>query len=184
MTTRSFVKFSTVRPGTRHGTIIDVSPKEEVLAAGRFVSLSPSIFQLSLANGDTSVLAVVHGSLCTESRAPQDALSTLVPSGDVRPRRFARYGAVKASTRYTKHMEVDAAEKHAAGTFRFLGPGTLELTFPDGSVVLVLVARGYLYAEEKPPVDALTGLIGATIGADDEDVAETAPTPPAATVTK
>lgn len=174
MTTRSFVKFSTVRPGTRHGAVIDVGADKPALASGKFNPLSPSLFALTLATGETSILAVVHGSLCTESRAPQGALNALVPDTSVQPKRFARYGAIKASTRYLKNIEVQDSDFHAGGAFRFVEPGTLELTFPDGSVNLVLVARGYLYAEEKPPVDALTGLIGATIGtADEEAAAET-----------
>lgn len=168
MTTRNFIKFSTVRPGTRHGAVIDIGALDPVLASGKFRSISPSIFELTLADGSTSILAIVHGSLCTESKAPQDALSSLAPASA--PKRFARYGAIKASTRYSKYFDVDAdAAIRGTGSFRFVEAGTLELTFPTGDVNLVLIARGYLYAEVKPPADALTGLIGASIGAEDDE---------------
>ena len=164
--TTSFIKFSTIRPGTRHGAVVEL-PKTPALAQGSFRALSPSLFELSLADGSTSVLAIVHGSLCTESKAPQGAL---VP-GLSEPKRFARYGAIKASTRYLKNFEIaDSVLPVSAGSFRFVEAGTVELTFANGEVNVVLIARGYLYAEVKQPTDALTGLIGASIGAEEEPV--------------
>lgn len=173
MTTSNFVKFSTIRPGTRHGSIVEVSP-QETLANGTFRALSSSTFELTLKSGDVSVLAVVHGSLCTPVQAAQDALSALSPGQA--PKKFARIGAIKAAVRYAKYLELEAPEAKAKGTFRFLDQGTMELTFEDGSVNLVLIARGYLYAQEKPLTDVLTGLIGATIGTTEEP--ESAPAAP------
>jgi hypothetical protein len=123
VTTRSFVKFSTIRPGTRHGALIDVSADKPALVQGKFNPLSPSLFALTLATGETSILAVVHGSLYTESRAPQGALNALVPDTAVQPRRFTRYGAIKASTRYLKNIEVPDSDLAAGGSFRFVEPG-------------------------------------------------------------
>ena len=133
-----------------------------------------STFELALSGADVSILAVVHGSLCTQVQAAQDALSALSPGGA--QKKFARIGAVKATVRYGKYLELTDPVVKAKGAFRFLDPGTLELTFEDGTVNLVLIARGYLYALEKPLTDTLTGLIGATIGtADTEPEEVTAP---------
>ena len=174
MTTSNFVKFSTVRPGIRHGAIVEV-PQQEVLAAGSFRALSASTFELTLGSGEASVLAIVHGSLCTPVQAGQDVLSTLVP-GAPAPKKFARLSAIKAAVRYGKYLELTDPVVKAKGTFRFLDPGTLELTFDNGTTNLILIARGYLYALEKPLTDVLTGLIGATIGTTEE--AEETPAAP------
>ena len=174
MTTSNFVKFSTVRPGIRHGALVEVAAGQNTLASGTFRALSASTFELALSGADVSILAVVHGSLCTQVQAAQDALSALSPGGA--QKKFARIGAVKATVRYGKYLELTDPVVKAKGAFRFLDPGTLELTFEDGTVNLVLIARGYLYALEKPLTDTLTGLIGATIGtADTEPEEVTAP---------
>jgi hypothetical protein len=183
-TSRSFLKTSTIRPGARHGAIIEIAPDAPALVQGTFRALSPSIFVLDVPGAVTEVLAIVHGSLCTESKAPsQDALADLAPAGTpvATPRRFARYGAIKASTRYTKYIEVDDTPTRSGGNFRFVAPGTLELTYPNGDINVILVARGYLYPEEKPPVDLIGGLIGAHLGVDeDADEAPKADAAPAA----
>ena len=186
MTTRSFLKSSTIRPGSRHGATITLDPKTPVLASGKFVAMTPGVLALAATGCDTEILAIVHGSLCTEVKLPQDALAQLDPSSTSPAPRFVRYGAIKAAARYNKHMEIAGDGLVSTGTFRFLGPapsGTLELTYPNGTVNVILIARAYLYVEEKPPVDMLAAVLGATLGVTDDDAEDTpAPAAPAVAV--